>query len=306
MFELLNVKWGEPTLGTPSGTVTWSSELGGDLALNNGATDQSIDDTLNLALQAWEDVAAISFVEDNANPMITFEAAPIDIDFAGVAVFRPDLAGLNSLDSVEVIFNSQYLWSDNGGTGSTDFFAVALHEIGHAIGLDHPDDPTQIMNAIIEADNLGDGDIRGAQLLYGTDGDDVALEPEEGRDSDSGGGGGGGGVGLLVGLIALLASVFTGGGSLVAMAAGRITGATLEDDDAAEPTPDAAEMAAAQWAQPHTTSHFDGHDHAHGVSIEDFALLPGIDFTQQANPCGCVGLCEHIIEQDPCDDDIIT
>lgn len=317
MFELLNVKWGEPTFGTPSGTVTWSSELGGGLVLNNGATDESIDETLSQALQAWEDVAAVSFVEDTTDPMFTFAAAPIDIEFAGVTVFQPDLPGLNTTESADVFFNSQYLWSDNGGTGSTDFYAVALHEIGHIIGLDHPEDPSQIMNAVIQTDTLGDGDIRGAQFVYGTDGDDVPLEQvARADDGDSGGGGGGGGGGgLLVGLLALLASVFTGGGALVAMAAGRIAGATVDEDDSAAASADeATAVAALQWENAGTHSHDHGHahgeEHVHGVRIEDFALLPGIDFTQRPNPCGCVGLCEHIIDREgepgPCDDDLFV
>ncbi|MEM7720455.1 MAG: hypothetical protein AAF222_14750, partial [Pseudomonadota bacterium] len=89
MFELLNVKWGQPTFGTPSGTVTWSSELGGNLALGGGATDASIDETLERALATWENVAAINFVEDNSNPDFTIGASPIDPEFAGVAIFRP-------------------------------------------------------------------------------------------------------------------------------------------------------------------------------------------------------------------------
>ncbi|MEM6386558.1 MAG: matrixin family metalloprotease [Pseudomonadota bacterium] len=316
MFELLNVKWGEPTFGTPSGTVTWSSDLGGNLALNNGATDASINATLNAALQAWEDVAAIDFVRDDANPMFTFGAEPIDVAFAGVARFGPDLAGLNSLSGGEIIFNSLYLWSDNGGPGSTDFYAVALHEIGHMIGLDHPDDPTQIMNAVIQVDDLGLGDIQGAQFLYGTDSGDVPVTPGQPANSgdlgltqvDGGdGGGGGGGGGILLGLLALLATLFTGGaGGFVAMAAGRISGTLDGDED--EQQDGVADPALA----PLPAGHFygDGHNHgeghSHGVAIEEFALLPGIDFTQKPNPCGCVGLCEHIIDKDDCAEDVFV
>lgn len=314
MFELLNVKWGGPTFGTPSGTITWSSELGGDLVLNNGATDESINSTLIQAIQTWESVAAVTFVEDDVDPMVTFSAAPINLDFAGVTIFRPDLPGLNTLEGADVIFNSQYFWSDNGGIGSTNFFAVALHEIGHVIGLDHPDDPTQIMNAVIQVDELGEGDIRGAQLLYGTDGDDVPLEPEPEAEAESGGGGGGG-AGLLLGLLALIASVFTGGGALVAMAAGRIAGVRIGEDDG-DGLPDEDALAYAPGTPlPEASAlledghfHGDGHDHGgehmHGVAISEFAFLPAIDFTQQPNPCGCIGLCEHIIDSDECEDGI--
>ncbi|MEO1537115.1 MAG: matrixin family metalloprotease [Pseudomonadota bacterium] len=307
MFELLNVKWGEPTFGTPSGTVTWSSDLAGNLALNNGATDDSIDDTLNEALEAWENVAAVDFVRDDENPMFTFGAAEIDIQFAGVAIFGPDEPGLNTLESGEIFFNSQYLWSDNGGVNSTDFYAVALHEIGHMIGLDHPDDPTQIMNAVIQVDELGDGDIQGAQFIYGTDGDDVEVPQDPDRviavDGGDGGGGGGGG-GLLLGLLALVATLFTGGGALVAMAAGRIKGALADDDDQTQTAAlDAIPEAFDDPSLGH--GHF-GDEHSHGVAIAEYALLPEIDFTTRPNPCGCVGLCDHILDQDDCQGDLFV
>ncbi|MEO0917572.1 MAG: matrixin family metalloprotease [Pseudomonadota bacterium] len=316
MFELLNVKWGEPTFGTPSGTVTWSSDLGGNLVLDDGATDASIDATLERALQTWEDVAAVTFVEDNVDPDFTIGAAPIDVDFAGVAIFRPDQPGLNTLDSGEIFFNSQYVWSDTGGPESTDFFAVAVHEIGHMIGLDHPDDPTQIMNAIIQVDELGQGDIEGAQVIYGTDGDDEPVETTAPPPVSGGGGGGGGGGGLVLGLLAVFASLFTGGAAFVAMAAGRIAGTRVDDDPATDPNEDLltelTEAAAVPSpSDPLPAGHFygDGHDHGgghmHGVAISEFELLPGIDFTQMPNPCGCIGLCEHIIDPDECQDSVL-
>ena len=79
----------------------------------------------------------------------------------------------------DVLFNGNLKWNSYRGplqrsvSGSTyDFHRVALHEFGHVLGLDHPDQQgqsvTAIMNSIIsDLDQLADDDIAGARALYG-------------------------------------------------------------------------------------------------------------------------------------------
>lgn len=50
--------------------------------------------------------------------------------------------------------------------GPDDVRVVALHEIGHLIGLDHSPDSTDLMFAKAVVRDLSDRDIRTAQLLY--------------------------------------------------------------------------------------------------------------------------------------------
>jgi len=78
----------------------------------------------------------------------------------------------------DVLFNSNLTWDSYRGAkhaSSHDIERVALHELGHAIGLDHPDEHgqtvTAIMNSVIsDVDSLQPDDIAGAQSLYGTPG----------------------------------------------------------------------------------------------------------------------------------------
>jgi len=75
----------------------------------------------------------------------------------------------------DVIFNSAINWDSYRGALRTeeDFHRVALHEFGHVVGLDHPDEanPKQnvvaIMNSIIsKIDSLQSDDITGAKSIY--------------------------------------------------------------------------------------------------------------------------------------------
>ncbi len=327
MFELLNVKWGDPTFGTPSGQITWSSELNADLPIAGGFDLDDFQVSLRAAFDTWENVAAVDFEEVSTGGFVNVTNGPLDAPVVGLAgPFPVDRADFFTMTSAEVIFSDTLgdgiTWSPFGGVANTvNFFAVAVHEIGHVIGLDHPNDPTQIMNAIIQVDELGLGDIQGAQFVYGTDGADVEVEagfPEnaeeiglDGGGSASGGGGGGGGGGMLLGLLALLAAIFTGGMSFGALAAGRVMMSSDEDEGVDLPDVDDELFDVSEMDPEDLAAIFNSHQHCthvehdgmvyHGVTVPE--MLPSIDFTQQPNPCGCIGLCSHILDEDEDEDE---
>ena len=82
---------------------------------------------------------------------------------------------------VDVIFNREYSWNSyrgntrraDGGGNLIDLRRVALHEFGHALGLDHPDDHGQSVSAIMNSrvgntDSLQTDDTNGVRSIYGT------------------------------------------------------------------------------------------------------------------------------------------
>lgn len=161
-FSLEGAKWGSPELGTAGGTVTW-------------AVDDSISQTdlqsINAAFAEWSEVANIQFQE-------VASTADSDIDFSNSAI---DGAG-NVLGVTGYSFSGGQLQSadiqfDSGDNLSgSEFTLVAIHEIGHAIGLGHFNDDPAVMNSTANFDltGLAQSDIDGIVALYGANTTDMA------------------------------------------------------------------------------------------------------------------------------------
>ncbi|MEM9031984.1 MAG: matrixin family metalloprotease [Pseudomonadota bacterium] len=270
-FDLLGAKWGATTLGTPSGTVTWAADLSGGLNFNGAVHDQAaFDAALEDAFEAWERVASVNFVQSGSVAMADISVVMGDLSsepanvVGQAAVSAVSLPGTDRLTNVDITLDNTEFWAPTGG-GGIDFFAVAAHEIGHGIGLDHVNDPNQIMNPVITTDELGDGDIAGAQALYGRDAGDVAapapsadpFTPTTAAEADDGGGGGGGGIGLLLGgLFAALLSLFGGAAAAPALVLAGLSGDG--DDDADD---DHADDDHTDEDHDHDDDHDDDHDH---------------------------------------------
>lgn len=295
-YALIGFKWGTSTAGSTGGVVTWSGDFVATLNHTSAYTDRDFEIALQAAFDRWESVASIDFQQVAFGGDILIGSAEYSGDVAGIASYsifaRP---GLDAVDNTSLSFDiSERLWSPGpGGYFESNFYAVALHEIGHVLGLAHPSpfDSDQIMNEIIFARDLGDGDIEGAQFLYGLDPGDEELEnPPSGGETGTGfgsdGGGGSGAAGLLLGLLAALLGLFLGGGAAaVAVAAGRLPS---KDDDHESQPDDNLELADC------------GHDHgtyAYGEMIHHPVYLPVVPMDADSRPCGCYSPCDCVMEQ---------
>ncbi|WP_160170258.1 matrixin family metalloprotease [Sulfitobacter noctilucicola] len=197
-----NAKWGTGEYGTPGGTVTWAfaSTPGTGFVFSQYITESAYRDVIRDAFQAWEDVADIDFVEVSSGSQTDIQLGWDTIDGAFGVVGEASTLGskttatLFSFTQSEIRFDIAENWTTERDVGSNEvgLYQVALHEIGHAIGLGHTQDPDTIMYAsnISGLDGLTPGDIAGAQAFYGAADtapqsgttDDTTPPPDSGRD----------------------------------------------------------------------------------------------------------------------------
>lgn len=183
-FNTLGTKWGDSQSFSPfgynvggpeidGGTVSFSFGQAGlilETEIEVGIESVSFSQMVNCAqveirnaLDSWSEISNIEFSElpTGSESDITFYIAPIKV--VGIAA-PPLFTGLGGND-----ISGQVVFRPNQHYTCHKFYLIALHEVGHALGLGHVEEDNIMAGMIPRSSYKGlqAGDIKGIQSIYG-------------------------------------------------------------------------------------------------------------------------------------------
>jgi hypothetical protein len=192
---------GNPPYTWPNGNVPMVLELGAaGRTLIDGNT--SWDAVAQQALTIWNGyLGTIQFAPTTQSPGVGSDGDHVNQAFynstiygqafgSGVLAVTTGWHNGTTRTEADVTFNTAIAWDSYRGAlrfanGELlcDFRRVALHEFGHVLGLDHPDQAGQTVSAIMNSmisdlDTLAADDINGAETLYPPQLPTITAQPQ--------------------------------------------------------------------------------------------------------------------------------
>ncbi len=180
-LQSTNFQWQQPGGKGSRITLSYSYTNLLDGGVQGGISNGEMKAAIEEAFRLWSTYAPLEFIEvedTGAKSRTQPDAADIrighdDLGGKGGTLGRTQLRYDGEL-ATTVAFDNRDLWATDGNATHTDFLFVAVHEIGHALGLRHELTNDAVMQ--VSADNVYTGlgsaflyadDINGIQTLYG-------------------------------------------------------------------------------------------------------------------------------------------
>ncbi len=193
LLSALTFLGAEPLFGFALEGQSWTLDRTVDMQLSLGRPRTLIDGFTSFNRSA-ADVIAIwntHLAHLTLRPVIGSPVVPASNDYEMSAFFANTIFGdtfgqdtlavtlisdrAGTTSETDTAFNSAFQWNSYNGPlrpGVQDFHRIALHEFGHTLGLDHPDEAGQTVAAIMNSQvsdtyRLQTDDIAGVESLYG-------------------------------------------------------------------------------------------------------------------------------------------